>query len=145
MQTGLKNNKNNSDEGKLLPTVYLSGFVFSGEGNGKKFVGLPWVRKQIFEKLGFPPFLGTLNLRLTKKSVEKKFSLEKAKGIMVEPPAGFYAGVLFKAYLEGLECGVVLPLIPHYANDVLEIIAQDNLRERLNLRDGSKVTVMIKV
>ena len=55
------------------------GTVFSGEGNGKKFVDLPWVKQQIEEKLGFSPYLGTLNLRLTEKDAEKRSLLETAE------------------------------------------------------------------
>ena len=44
--------------------VILQGKVISGSNQGKKFVNLPWVKKQIKLKLGFDPYLGTLNLHI---------------------------------------------------------------------------------
>ncbi|MEM2419584.1 MAG: DUF120 domain-containing protein, partial [Candidatus Bathyarchaeia archaeon] len=40
-------------------TIQVKGKVFSGTGEGSKFVGLKWVKNQIEEKLGFTPFKGT--------------------------------------------------------------------------------------
>jgi riboflavin kinase len=128
-----------------LPKIVFKGTVFSGTGQGKKFVDLPWVKQQIEEKLGFSPYSGTLNIRLTKESVEKKILLEKAEGIEVEPQLGYCPGALFKACIGILECAVVVPKVPNYPSDVLEVIAPVCLRERLKLVDGSLVTVSVNV
>ena len=55
-----------------MPKIVFEGTVFSGEGRGKKFVELPWFKRQVEEKLGFSPYLGTLNIRLSLKEVEKR-------------------------------------------------------------------------
>ena len=123
----------------------FKGTVFSGTGQGKKFVDLPWVKQQIEEKLGFSPYSGTLNIRLTEESVEKRILLEKAEGIEVEPQLGYCPGALFKACIGALECAAVFPKVPNYPSDVLEIIAPVCLREHLKLVDGSLVTVSVNV
>jgi len=128
-----------------LPKIVFKGTVFSGTGNGKKFICLPRVKQQIEEKLGFTPYSGTLNIHLTKEGVEKKILLENAKGIEVEPQVGYFPGVLFKACIGTLECAVVIPKVPNYPSDVLEVIAPVCLREHLKLVDGSLVTVVVNV
>jgi riboflavin kinase, archaea type len=128
-----------------LPNLVFVGTVFSGEGNGKKFLEMPWVKRQIEEKLGFSPYLGTLNLRLTGKNADMRSLLETAEGLVVEPQAGYYPGVLFRATIDVLKCAVVIPIMPNYPNDILEVIAPICLRKHLKLADGSEVAVSVNV
>jgi riboflavin kinase len=128
-----------------LPQILFEGTVFSGKGRGKKFVELPWFKRQVEEKLGFSPYLGTLNLLLTEKNVENRRLLEVSDGLTVEPQTGYYSGIMFRANINGLECAVVIPIMPNYPNDVLEVIAPIYLREKLKLTNGSLVTVSINV
>ena len=128
-----------------MPKIAVSGTVFSGEGRGKKFVELPWFKRQVEEKLGFSPYLGTLNLRLSVKETEKRILLENAEGLVAQPQTGYYSGLLFKATINALECGIVIPIMPNYPSDVLEIISPVYLREQLNLADGSLVTLSVSV
>jgi riboflavin kinase len=128
-----------------LPKIFFKGTVFSGKGEGKKFVDLPWVRCQIEEKLGFSPYSGTLNLHLNQESVKGKISLENVKGKMIEPQAGYCPGLMFKACIGALDCAVVVPKVPNYPSDVLEVIAPVCLREKFGLMDGSLVTVCVNV
>ena len=121
------------------------GTVFSGEGKGKKYVELPWFKRQVQEKLGFSPYLGTLNLRLFGEQVEKRRLLETAGSLMVEPQTGYYSGLLFKATINTVACVVVIPIMPNYPSDVLEVIAPVYLRGNLRLVDGSVVAVSVNV
>lgn len=123
----------------------FKGTVFSGTGQGKKFIDLLWVKQQIEEKHGFSPYSGTLNIHLTKESAEKKILLENDKGIEVEPQVGYYPGILFKACIDALDCAVVIPKVPNYPSDVLEVIAPVCLRRHLKLVDGSLVIVTVNV
>jgi riboflavin kinase, archaea type len=126
-----------------MPQLIFEGKVFSGRGEGKRFVGLPWVKRQIMQKTGFTPYDGTLNLCLTGDSVEKRRQLDQANGSVVEPEAGFCPGILFRGYIEGLECAVILPKVPNYPVDILEVVASQNLRCRLGLADGNTVAVAV--
>ncbi len=128
-----------------MPQILFEGTVFSGKGRGKKFVELPWFKRQVEEKLGFSPYPGTLNLLLTEKNVENRRLLEISGGLTVEPQTGYYSGVMFRANIDALECAVVIPIMPNYPNDVLEVIAPVYLREQLKLADGSLVTVSVNV
>ena len=121
--------------------IVLKGTVFSGNGEGQKFIDLPWVKRQIQEKLGFTPYPGTLNIRLTKESEKKKKLLENAKQLEVYPAKGYCTGKLIKAHIDSLECAIIIPQIPNYPSDTVEVIAFWYLRERLKITDGSEVTV----
>ena len=128
-----------------MKKIKLSGTVFSGGGEGKKFLELPWVKRQIEEKLGFAPYLGTMNVKLSKESGKRRKLLEKTHYIKVCPSNGYCNGVLFKVFIGTLECAIVVPEVAGYPKDVLEIIASVNLRETLKLEDGGEVTVTVNL
>ena len=124
--------------------IVLKGKVVSGNQRGRLFVGLPWVKKQINEKLGFNPYIGTLNLRLPNKT--RLNSIHEADGIIIVPEEGYYDGKCFKALVNGkVEGAVVLPDVPGYPPDLLEILAPINLRETLGLKDGMEVEVTVRI
>jgi riboflavin kinase len=126
-----------------LKRTKLVGNVFSGQGEGKNFLELPWVKQQIKEKLGFTPYPGTLNLLLSEKSAKRIKLLETAPSIKVCSAKGYCNGRLIKALTETLECAIVIPEVVGYPKNVLEIIAPVNLKEALKLEDGSQVTVVV--
>lgn len=129
----------------LLKRIELNGKVFSSRGEGRKFLELPWVKRQIKQKLGFTPYPGTLNVRLSEESVKRKKLLEKAQSIKVCPADGYCSGTLIKAFIGKLECAIVVPEVAGYPKEVLEIIAPVNLRETLQLKDGGEVTVTVNL
>lgn len=124
--------------------MLLEGNVISGKGEGAKFMKLPWVKKQIKEKLGFVPFPGTLDIRITRRSVNLKRTLRGNHGIQILPAAGFCRGKCFKSSFETeLQCAVIIPEIIGYPEDLIEIVGLDNLREKFQLRDGDFVEVKV--
>ncbi|MCS7124491.1 MAG: CTP-dependent riboflavin kinase [Candidatus Bathyarchaeota archaeon] len=132
--------------GKQPKTIRLTGRVFSGTGEGSKFIELSWVRSQIEEKLGFTPFRGTLNLLLDETGSNIRKALENAKPVPIVPEPGFRPGKCFKASIMGLVDGaVVIPLVEGYPKNVLEVIAPVNLRERFGLKDGDVIEVSVFV
>jgi riboflavin kinase len=131
-------------EGSNLQTVILRGKVFSGHGGGTKFIKLPWVRRQIIEKLGFEPYCGTLNLKLTEGSIAIKQQLLKLRAIGIVPVKGFCCGLCFKArIMDKVEGAIIIPQVPSYPENVLEVISPICLRERLGLRDGDEVRLTV--
>ena len=128
-----------------MNSITFEGTVFTGEGNGKKYLALPWVKKQVEEKLGYSPYLGTLNLKLTKESTARKKHLNKAKSATICPSEGYCVGLLFKAAISGVECAVIVPQVKSYPEDMLEVVAPVNLRDTLKLKDGDAVTVSVDV
>ncbi len=128
-----------------MDNVTFEGKVVSGQGNGRKYLALPWVKSQIEEKLGYTPFLGTLNLKLTADSINRKNQLAKAKAVEICPAEGYCVGLIFHAFVGKLECAVVAPKVEGYPADLLEIIAPADLRVQLHLKDGDAVTVTVAI
>ncbi len=125
--------------------VIVEGTVFSGKGEGKRFVALPWVSGQIEEKMGFLPYPGTLNIKLSEQLQPLRVKLEAAEGFAIKPEVGFFTGKIFPAMIDQLKCAVVIPQVPDYPKNVLEIVAQENLREKLKIKDGSHLKVEVAV
>jgi riboflavin kinase len=122
----------------------VRGRVFSGGGGGAKFMKLPWVTRQIAEKLGFTPYPGTLNLRMTESGGTLKEWLRNAEPVEILPVEGFCRGRCFKAFfMNTLKCAVLIPEVENYPEDIVEVIASMNLRERFKLKDGDMVNVQI--
>jgi riboflavin kinase len=119
--------------------------VFSGKGEGAKYVGLLWVEEQIIRKLGFVPYVGTLNIRLTEDDAKRLVKvLEKVKAIEISPVAGFRRGKCYRASLaDGIECAIVIPEVTDHSEDVLEIVAPVNLRDRFHLGDGDLLDIRV--
>ena len=125
--------------------IIFKGTVFSGTGEGRKFIDLPWVKRQIEEKLGFTPYSGTLNIRLSNESAKQKKLLENAERLEVYPEKGYCTGILIKANIDSLEGAIIIPQVTNYPSAVLEVIAPWYLRERLKITDGSEVTITVNV
>lgn len=123
----------------------LKGKITSGQGEGKKFLNLLWVKKQIQEKLQFIPYIGTLNLILNKKSTTLKVMLKQTQYIRIKPAAGFYNGIAIPALINSQKCAIILPEIQNYPENMIEIIAPINLRQSLNVKDGDEVSVFFYV
>jgi len=128
-----------------LANISLKGKVYTGKGEGKKFVTLPWVEEQIREKLGFVPFAGTLNIRLNREVLANKKMLTKASRIEITPEKGYCKGVLIKAKITGLDCAIIIPSVGGYPPDVVEVISPVFLRQQLHLADGCETAVMISL
>ena len=96
-------------------------------------------------KLGFTPYNGTLNLKLSEESAKHRKQLEKATSIKVCPAKGFCSGTVIKASMGALECAIVIPEVAGYPEDILEIVAPANLRESLQLMDGDEITVTVNL
>lgn len=126
--------------------VTLQGEVFSGLGEGAYYVGQPVYMRQFQEKLGFKPYLGTLNVKVKKKHLRDRSFLESFEHVEIvgfrNGSRSFGSGKCYRVMVnEEVEAYVVVALRSHYGADVLEILAPVNLRERLNLRDGDAVRV----
>lgn len=125
--------------------IELAGNVFAGKREGMKFIALSWANSQISQKLGFNPYPGTLNLRLSRDSAKlRKLLVEKGK-LKIKAAPGYCEGLIFKAHVAELECGVVIPQLENYKDDVLEVVSSLNLRDKLQLRDGDQISVSVYV
>ena len=124
----------------------VEGEVFSGLGEGAYYVSQPVYLRQFQEKLGFTPFLGTLNVRLKKKHLKDRSLMDSLSYVEIQGfkngGRSFGSGKCYRVMLnDEVEASVVVALRTHYGDDVLEILAPINLRERLKLKNGDTVRI----
>lgn len=130
-------------------SVTLEGLLFTGIGEGAYYITRDGYRKQFIEKLGFDPYPGTLNLKLTTDYDMKTMTeLESYPAIEIEgfksETRSFGAVKCYPAVINNKIKGtVVAALRSHYNSSVIEIIAPYYLRGKLKLKDGHKVKVEI--
>jgi riboflavin kinase len=136
-------------EAAYPPSVTLEGTVFTGLGEGAYYIAKEYYRKQFIEKLGFDPYLGTLNLKLTTEyDLKTRTELEAYPAIEIQ---GFKnedrTFGLVKCYPATIgnkvKGALISALRSHYDISVVEIIAPVCLRKHLNLKDGHKVKVEV--
>ena len=130
---------------RMEPAEFVfTGAVVSGRGEGRHFTQLDWVREQFRALLGFEPYPGTFNLRIDTGGEALLEALKRRAGIQILPPnADFCAARCFAARIGSLDGALVIPLVPGYPSNVLELIAPVNVRATLGLDDGAVVTVSI--
>jgi len=132
-------------------SVTLEGTLFSGLGEGGYYVSKDGYRKQFIEKLGFDPYPGTLNLKLTTDyDVKTRVELEAYPAVELqgfENESRSFGGVkCYPAIINNRVKGAIITAMrTHYDSSVIEIIAPSYLRGSLKLRDGQKVKVEVMI
>ena len=128
-------------------TVML-GKLVSGMLDGKYYLRLKEYAESIESKLGFKPYPGTLNIKLSSMEATQCKEKGSARG-GVEIP-GFKRGErvfgalkCFPCRIEGIKCAVLIPERSHYGSDIVEIISRHKLRDKLRLSDGDDVKVEV--
>ncbi len=124
----------------------ISGAVTTGFGEGGYYINQKGYKEQFTEKLGFVPYEGTLNLKLTPKEVSTIELLRHSKGIEI---TGFKEGgrtfgpvKCHMATIGNLDCAVVIPKRSHY-KEVIEVICKVHIRRTLSLKDGDDVELTV--
>lgn len=132
------------DIGKILYGNYILGEVVSGIGEGRYYV--EQYKDRIKEYLGFEPYPGTLNILVVfpKTIYDVLYNVEP----IIIP--GFSKGgrtfgdvKAYKVMINGISGAIVVPSRTIHPPRVAEIIAPICLREKLNLKDGSRVKVEV--
>ncbi len=133
------------------PSVTLEGTVFTGLGEGAYYISKEIYRKQFNEKLGFDPYPGTLNLKLSSDyDIKTRMEIEAYPAIEItgfkNEDRTFGLVKCYPAIIDNKVKGALITALrSHYDVSVLEIIAPVCLRKQLNLKDGSKVKAEIYI
>ncbi|MFB6197154.1 MAG: DUF120 domain-containing protein [Halobacteriaceae archaeon] len=137
------------DEEELV----LSGTVTSGMGEGKHYISLEGYKEQFISKLGYEPFLGTLNIDLEDESTRRRGALEAITGTRIDQWEGedrtYGAATCYSARLSAAtgsesEAHIIVPDRTHHDEGQLELIAPVKLRDALSLDDGDRVSIYVK-
>ncbi|MCJ7634244.1 CTP-dependent riboflavin kinase, partial [Candidatus Bathyarchaeota archaeon] len=127
-------------------TITIAGVIFSGLEEGAYYVNQRVYKRQFKRKLGFIPYPGTLNLKLSPSEIIKKAELEIYPPILVKGFEGqkrMFGDVLCypTTINDEVEGAAIMITRTHYDASIMEVIAPVHLRTWLNLKDGNKVTL----
>ncbi|AFC98946.1 Transcriptional regulator of a riboflavin/FAD biosynthetic operon [Methanocella conradii HZ254] len=121
----------------------LKGRVTTGLGEGQYYISLEGYRRQFVEKLGFEPYPGTLNLQLKEPFAVHDTSAIKIEGFK-DSARTFGGGKCYPVKIDGIEAAIIRPDRSSYPLNMVEVIAPVNLREKLGLKDGDEVEVILE-
>ncbi len=135
-------------EGMEAEAFVFEGRVFSGLYEGAYYLSLPGYRAQIKERLGFDPYPGTLNLRISEEDVERRRRLERLPSIRIEGfmdmGRGFGGARCYPLIVnEEVEGALIIADRSSYEKDVMEVISSVYLRGHFSLKDGDWVRIRI--
>ncbi|MEE9609766.1 MAG: DUF120 domain-containing protein [Desulfatiglandales bacterium] len=122
----------------------LKGFIESGAGKGVFFTGLDWVVDQFQKAMGFAPFPGTLNVRISEEdlpNVDPFFSEQDFELVPDDPQ--FCSAYLKKVRVNGLPGAAVFPSedVRIHGKGIIEIMSNCHIKNTLHLDDGDPVTI----
>jgi riboflavin kinase len=125
----------------------LSGSVISGIGEGKYYMSLQPYRQQFNTHLGFEPYPGTLNIRLSPSSMPARKKVDaldwiRIKGFSTDGRT-FGDARCLPCRIGDIACAIVVPGRTHYPDDIIEIIAPIALRRKLGVGDADVVSVEV--
>ena len=134
-------------------TISFEGRVVSGMGEGAYYMSLAGYRKQFYEKLGYEPYPGTLNVKLVDKIFrDSRREIGKYPSIFID---GFsdtkrtYGWA--KCYLAHINDGpirnaaVLVLERTHYDESMLEIIAPVSIKDTVGIHNGDKIKIKMLV
>ena len=128
-------------------SLTFRGVAFTGMKEGSYYVSLGGYAEGFPRALGFKPFPGTLNLRLTSQAmIDQRRRLDLMKGIEIpgfsDDKRSYGPVKCFRAKIAGRFPGAVLAIErSHYDSSVLEVVSPVNIRKSLGLKDGDECLV----
>ena len=122
----------------------IDGQLVRGLGQAADFTRIDWVRGQLMDLAGIDPHPGTVNLALADERNRALWREWRAfPGETIEPrdPA-FCRARCYPARLAGrVPAAIIVPDIPSYPEDKLELVAALPVREHLSLGEGERLAV----
>jgi CTP-dependent riboflavin kinase len=126
--------------------VELSGEACAGLGEGRAFTTLGWFVRECEARLGFTPYPGTFNLRVSSPhwpAIRAELLDSPALAIPARP--GYCAAFCFRALLAGsVETALVIPDVAGYPADKIELLAATPIRDRLGVADGTRLSLHVQ-
>jgi riboflavin kinase len=127
--------------------IVIEGSIVTGLGEGAYYVDV--YSSKLKSALGFKPYLGTLNVKITDDESRK------AIGRMKNTPPLVLSGFTHKGRTFGdvicyrvkvnreIEAAVVIAQRTHHSEEILEVVASVNIRDALNLDDEDTITLTV--
>ena len=111
---------------------------------GSSFTQIPWVKKQFIQKLNVDPYPGTLNLEIVDLKDSENFrELKSTFGVEIIPEdPSFCSAQCYPVLINGLLKGaIVFPKVKDYPEDKMELIASQNIKEVLSVKEEDVLEV----
>ena len=130
----------------------VNGVIFSDLGRASSFMELEWVQQALRKSLGFLPYPATLNLRPRAEEDSSAWAMiqKELKGVELPPAgSGFCSAQLFWVEISRpvttgnrtVKGAVLLPEVPGYPKDKIEVVAPVRLKDEFGVRDGDQLTL----
>lgn len=132
--------------------ITLRGTVCTGMGEGAYYMSRKGYKNQFPSIIGFTPFIGTLNLQLLEDSSLRDFERllrSPSKFIKEFSEDGRKFGKVFVwlTYIligeEQIASALIRPDRTHHNNQI-ELIAEENLKEKYGIKDGDVLKVILR-
>jgi len=127
--------------------ITIQGVVVGGLGEGAYYVDL--YRTRFKKALGFDPYSGTLNVRVTTDEARKAINrMKHSPPIIVtgftKEGRTFGDVICYRVKVNGkIEATVVIAQRTHHSEDILEIIAPINIRKALKIKTDDRITLTV--
>jgi riboflavin kinase, archaea type len=134
-------------------TMDFEGNVISGMGEGAYYMSLEGYRRQFREKLGYEPYPGTLNVRLTDQIyMNGRLELGKHPSVFIN---GFSDGTRTYGWVKcyratindgAIDNAAVLVLErTHYDDSMLEVIGPTSIKQAAGIKNGDRIKVQVQL
>ena len=120
----------------------IDGEVTTGLGKAAFFLSQEFYTREFEKNLGFIPFPGTLNVVVSDDHLDEINEIKNSCENLIKPDEGFGAVKYIQAILnDEVEGAIVFPAKTTHEENYLEFIAENRLRDELNLEDGDVVSL----
>jgi riboflavin kinase len=120
----------------------INGEVTTGLGKAAYFLSQEFYTNEFRKNLGFVPYPGTLNIIVGNEHLDEINEIKDSCENLIKPDEGFGAVKYIKAKLnDEVDGAIVFPAKTTHEENYLEFIAEDKLRDKLNIVDGNVVTL----
>ena len=120
----------------------IDGEVTTGLGKAAYFLSQEFYTKEFQKNLGFVPYPGTLNVIVGDDHLDEINRIKDECENLIKPDEGFGAVKYIKANLnDKVDGAIVFPAKTSHEENYLEFIAEDKLRDKLNIVDDDVVTL----
>ncbi|HEY7676602.1 MAG TPA: DUF120 domain-containing protein [Candidatus Methylomirabilis sp.] len=128
--------------------LVLRGVLVDGAGEGRRFTALDWVRRRFRDLVGIDLYPGTVNLRVEAAGDREALArLRAAPGIPIPPEPGFCAATAYRVTIrrpgggDTVPAAMVVPHVPGYPGDQVELVAAVHVRTALGLYSGDILSI----
>ena len=120
----------------------IDGEVTTGLGKAAYFLSQEFYTREFNKNLGFVPYPGTLNVIVSEEFLDEINEIKNNCENLIKPDEGFGAVKYIEAKLcDKVNGAIVFPAKTTHEENYLEFIAENKLRDELNLIDGDTVSL----